>query len=251
MKHLNVSNKFVTCNLKKLLSILITFLPIIAFGQADSIFGTYVTATIGNSAIIKLFPDSTFSYQSPIDVGDVPETFGELKFSGDTVYFSYNQKIHPEITDSSSRFNPDNENLIIKINGNLNWYDNISLYVNEPFSDSGKIVAFDSNHIATLDSLKETDNLFIHVGMYSWTPISINFQENNEFNFQILLPPEQTIYFLTEKKALLKNGFMYFSMTENGIPYYNMDVYQKKRARKKIREHIWEKRREELNKNYR
>jgi hypothetical protein len=87
--------------------------------------------------------------------------------------------------------------------------------------------------------------------MYSWTPISINFQENNEFNFQILLPPEQTIYFLTEKKALLKNGFMYFSMTENGIPYYNMDVYQKKRARKKIREHIWEKRREELNKNYR
>ncbi len=237
--------------LKTLTFILITFLPIITFGQTDSVFGTYVTATMGNSPIIKLFPDSTFSYQSPVDAGDVPETLGELNFEGDTVYFNYNQKIHPEITDSSSRFNPTHQNILIKVNGNLNWYDNISLYVNEPFSDNGKIVAFDSNHMASLDSIKETDSLFIHVGMYSWTPITIDFKKNNEFNFEISLPKEQTIYFLTEKKALLKNGLMYFSMSENGVPFYNIDVYKKKRDRKKIRAFIWDKRMEEINKNYR
>jgi hypothetical protein len=232
--------------LKTRIFILITFLPIITFGQIDSIFGTYVTVTFGNSPIIKLFPDSTFSYQSPIRVGDIPETFGELNFVGDTVYFNYKQKIHPEITDSSSRFNPAHQNILIKVNGNLNWYDNISLYVNEPFSGNGKIVAFDSNHIASLDSIKETDSLFIHVGMYSWIPITIDSKNKNEFNFEISLPNGQTIYYLTEKKALLKNGLMYFSMSENDVPFYNIDLYKKKKDRKKIRKFIWDKRMEEI-----
>jgi hypothetical protein len=101
----------VNYNIKKSILTLLTFLPLMIFGQVDSLFGTYVTATMGNSPIIKLFSDSTFSYKSSIDVGYIPETFGYLKFSDDTVYFNYKQKIHPEITDFSSRLNPDYEHI--------------------------------------------------------------------------------------------------------------------------------------------
>lgn len=237
----STKNKTITYNLKKNIFILIFYLPLIAIGQSKNIFGTYKTWTLGNSPIIKLFPDSTFSYTSPIDVGYVPETFGNLKFSGDTIYFNYEQKIHPEIIDSSSLFNPNHKNILIKVNGNLTLHNNIFLYVNDPFSDSSQIVTFDSNFVASLDSINKTDKLYIHVGMYSRIPISINFQEKNEFFFKILLPPEKTIYFMTEKKALLKNGFIYFSMTENGIPYYKIDLFNKNRKIKKIKKEILKK----------
>jgi len=219
-----------------------------SFAQTDSVFGTYRTISLGGfSPTITLFPNNTFSYKSLIDVGDVPTTFGYLEFSDDTVMFKYREQIHPEILSTETQFNPERKNILLKISANMSKFQNIGLYVNEPFTRNSKIYSFKSNTIE-IDSILPSDSLYIHFGNYSYIPIILDLENFNEYHYFINLPEIPTIYYLTENKALIKNGLLYFSMTTDGVPYYNTSVFVKKKDIRKILKFISIKRKEEWRK---
>lgn len=215
-------------------------LPLNNFGQTDSIYGTYLTVSLGFSPIITLFSNNTFCYKSNLDIGDTPETFGIISIVKDTVYFEYTQQIHPEITHSTSQHNPEIKKIRIHVSGNFDLFQHISLFINDPTSDNSKRVIFDTNRTVLIDSLNETDSLFIYINMYSYIPIIVDHQNYNDFEFQIQLPNTYTAYYLTEKKALFKNGLLYFFENKNNPIYYNTNIYYKKKEEKQIREFIFD-----------
>jgi len=217
----------------------------LSFAQIDSIFGTYQTISLGGfSPTITLFSNNTFSYQSSIDVGDVPTTFGYLEFAGDTVVFKYREQIHPEILNTETHFNPERKNILLKIYANKSQFQHIPLYVNKPFTRNSRIYSFKSNTVE-IDSILPSDSLFIHFENYSYIPIILDLENFNEYHYFINLPKTPTIYYLTESKALVKNGLLCFSMTTDGVPYYNTNVFVKKKDIRKILDFISTKREEE------
>jgi hypothetical protein len=235
--------------MKILINILLLFCGIYhSFAQTDSIFGTYQTISLGGfSPTITLFSNNTFSYQSSIDVGYVPTTFGYLEFSDDTVAFKYREQIHPEIRNTETQFNSERKNILLKISANMSEFQDIALYVNKPFTQNSRTYSFKSNTIE-IDSILHSDSLFIHFGNYSYIPIILDLENFNEYHYFINLPKIPTIYYLTESKALIKNGLLYFSMTTDGVPYYNKNVFVKKKDIRKILDFISTKRKEEWKK---
>lgn len=215
-----------------------------SFAQTDSVFGTYRTILLGGfSPTITLFSDNTFSYQSSIDVGDVPTIFGYLEFTGDTVVFKYREQIHPEILSAETQFNLERTNILLKISANMSESQHIALYVNKPFTQNSRIYSFKSNTVE-IDSILPSDSLFIHFGYYSYIPIILDLENFNEYHYFINLPKTPTMYYLTENKALIKNGLLYFSMTTDGVPYYNTNVFVKKKDVRKILDFISTKRKQ-------
>ena len=219
-----------------------------SFAQTDSIFGTYRTISLGGfSPTITLFPNNTFSYQSSIDVGDVLTTFGYIEFVGDTVAFKYREQIHPEVLSVETQFNPERKNILLTISANMSEFQHIALYVNKPLSRNSKIYSFKSNTVE-IDSISPSDSLFIHFNYYSYISIILDLEKFNEYHYIVNLPKTPTMYYLTESKALIKNGLLYFSMTTDGIPYYNTNVFVKKKDVRKILDLISTKRKEEWKK---
>ena len=233
---------------KKLINILLLLCGTVpSFSQIDSVFGTY--RTVPFSPTITLYPNNTFSYKSPIDVGYVPTTMGYLEFAGDTIIFKYIEQIYPEILSVEKDFNPERKNILLKISAPMSVFQHISLYVNKHCRLNSRTYSFESN-ILEIDSILPTDSLLIHFGYYSRIPITLDLENFNEYHYFINLPATPTMYYLEEGKALFKSGLLYFSMTTEGVPYYNTDIFVKRKDVRKIRDMIWKKRIKELE-NYR
>ena len=215
-----------------------------SFAQTDSVFGTY--QTIGSfTPTITLFPNNTFSYKSLIDVGDVPTTFGYLEFFGDTVVFKYREQIHPEIINTEFQFNPERKNILLKISSNKSTsYQEISLSFKDPITQNVKAYSFKSG-VLEIDTILPTDSLILHFNYYSQILINLDIDNFNEYHFFVNLPTMPTMYYLTENKALIKNGLLYFSLTTDGVPYYNTNVFVKSKDVRKILNFISKKRKEE------
>jgi len=126
----------------------------------------------------------------------------------------------------------------------MSEFQHIALYVNKPFTRNSRIYSFKLN-VVEIDTILPTDNLFIHFGYYSYIPITLDLENYNEYHYFINLPTLPTMYYLEETKALVKNGLLYFSMTTDGVPYYNTSVFVKRKDVRKIHNLISTKRKEE------
>lgn len=220
-------------------------LSIIIFGtfqcnsQTDSIYGRYICDFFFTSPNITLYPNNTFSYRSPIDVGYVPETKGYLEFNGDTVFFGYREPTTAIIEKSDSYYNIERKNIIIKISYNFLTNEQTRLYKNKPSCINKESYLFQSDSLI-IDSIQDSDSLFLLIQNHMFIPISLNLEKFNEFYFHITLPINPSYYYMKEGKALLKNGILDFSITSSGFVYYNIDVFKKKKDIKKIRKIVYE-----------
>ena len=229
--------------LKLLLLIMISTFH--SFAQTDSIFGIYQTVLLGGSPTITLFPNNTFSYKSSIDVGYVPTTFGDLEFSGDTVLFKYREQIHPEIINTKTYHNSERKNILLKISSNKNIdAEHISLSYKDSVTQNVIAYSFKAG-ILEIDPVLPTNTFILHFNLYSRISITLDIEHYNEYHFFVNLPTVPTSYYLTEPKALVKNGLLYFSMTTDGVAYYNTSVFVKRKDVRKIHNLISIKRKEE------